>query len=339
MKELLYRTFLVGLFLLVGTAVQAQIITTPFFKNFYSDNTTYSGVPVPVGSIIDAYDPDDVHCGRFVVHTAGSYGFLPVYGDDSNTPLVDEGAITGDTIRFKINGRDATATGNVVWANQTQSEVDLDVASAIISLTAVDMPLDAAGRWEDTVRFRIGIRNDGNGLDFYGVTASADQSLWDVLIPDSNFYNGVGETTYVFFDVDMDWVDTPDDTVGVISFEVFSKIDPSERIVGSVNLILSVTDVVDDNRTVLPNGFALYQNYPNPFNPTTTIAFALAAQTTVRLEIYNVLGQQVDRQELGVRSAGDHLVEYDASLFSSGVYFYRIVTDNAALSRKMLLLK
>jgi hypothetical protein len=338
-KQLLFKTFLVGVLLATGSAVQAQIITTPFFNNFYSGNTTYNGNPVPVGSIIDAFDPDGVLCGRFIVHTAGSYGFMPVYGDDSNTPLEDEGAEAGDSITFMVNGRQAVVTGDPTWTNQANDEVDLNVASAIISLTAVDMPLDAAGRWEDTVRFQVGIRNDGDGLDFYGVTASADQSLWDVLIPDSNFYNGVGETTYVYFDVDMDWADVPDDTVGVISFEVFSKIDTTQRVIGSVNLILSVTDVDDDHQSTLPNGFTLYQNYPNPFNPTTTIAFALPSKSPVRLEIYNVLGQAVDHRELGTMSAGDHEVEYDASRLSSGVYFYRLVTGDASLSRKMLLLK
>lgn len=339
MKYLLAKTFLACLILLAATAAQAQIVGTPFFNDFYSSNTTYNGNPVPVGSVIDAYDPDGIHCGQFIVHTVGSYGFLPVYGDDPGTPGVDEGAEAGDLISFKINGRDAVATGDVSWTNQAQDEVDLDVASAIIALTAVDMPLDAAGRFSDTVRFQIGIRNDGNGLDFYGVTASTDMTLWNTIIPDSNFYNGVGETTWVYFDVDMDWADAPDDSVGLVSFEVFSKIDTTQRVVGTVNLILSVTDVNDGNQTVLPNGFALFQNYPNPFNPTTTIAFSLPSKSVVRLEVYNALGQRIENRNLGVLAAGVYQEEFNAERLSSGVYFYRIVTDNAAVSRKMLLLK
>jgi hypothetical protein len=89
---------------------------------------------------------------------------------------------------------------------------------------------------------------------------------------------------------------------------------------------------------VLPRTFALYQNYPNPFNPSTVISFDLPRASEYTLTIFNVLGQKV--YEVTDRGrAGRVDVEWDATSFSSGVYFYRVATDKFSESKKMLLLK
>lgn len=96
---------------------------------------------------------------------------------------------------------------------------------------------------------------------------------------------------------------------------------------------------VNEPSTQIPSVYMLEQNYPNPFNPTTTISFTLPRSSEVRLEVFDILGRSVDSRDLGHRSVGEHAVEYDASALSSGVYFYRLVTDYAQQSRKMLLVK
>jgi flagellar hook assembly protein FlgD len=70
--------------------------------------------------------------------------------------------------------------------------------------------------------------------------------------------------------------------------------------------------------------YALSQNYPNPFNPTTTIEFALPTNSKVDVDIYNILGQKVASLFSGYKSVGYHQVEWNASNFGSGVYFYKI---------------
>jgi hypothetical protein len=89
----------------------------------------------------------------------------------------------------------------------------------------------------------------------------------------------------------------------------------------------------------LPTEFALSQNYPNPFNPATRISFSLPEAADVKLEVFNVLGQNVAVPIDGFLEAGEHSVVWDASEFSSGVYLYRLVSGNHAETRKMLLLK
>jgi len=88
-----------------------------------------------------------------------------------------------------------------------------------------------------------------------------------------------------------------------------------------------------------PSTFKLTQNYPNPFNPTTSISFTLPQSAHVTLDIYNVQGQRVARLANGVLDTGEHILEWDASHNSSGIYFYRLTVDNRVETKKMILLK
>jgi hypothetical protein len=91
---------------------------------------------------------------------------------------------------------------------------------------------------------------------------------------------------------------------------------------------------------VLPTEFHLDQNYPNPFNPSTVIGFQIAKSSQVSLIVYNILGERVATLVDGITPAGDHQVRFDASRFSSGVYFYRLIADGALLAtRKMMYIK
>ena len=91
-------------------------LPTNLWVNFYGLKSTLNGQPLPVGTVIRAYDPQGVICGEFSVTHAGWYGLMPVYGDDPLTE-VDEGAATGDRIKLTVNGVAATVTGpdEPVW--------------------------------------------------------------------------------------------------------------------------------------------------------------------------------------------------------------------------------
>jgi len=99
---------------------------------------------------------------------------------------------------------------------------------------------------------------------------------------------------------------------------------------------VSLSDVGEPN---MPHVFSLSQNYPNPFNPTTTIAYSLPSAQHVNLTVYNVLGQKVVTLVDEVQQSGPNQAEWNASDVSSGVYFYRLTTDQNVETRKMLLLK
>jgi hypothetical protein len=88
-----------------------------------------------------------------------------------------------------------------------------------------------------------------------------------------------------------------------------------------------------------PNEFALYQNYPNPFNPTTTIKFALPEKTNLDLSVYNSLGEKVAEVFNGELGEGYHEIEFNATILSSGIYFYRLESENFVSVKKMILIK
>lgn len=105
---------------------------------------------------------------------------------------------------------------------------------------------------------------------------------------------------------------------------------------------LSSTESPDPH--LLPSTYALAQNYPNPFNPTTTISFSLPQPGHANLTVYNILGQVTTVLTDQWYPAGTHNVTWngtdtDGRSVGSGVYLYRLQTDEANLTRKMLLLK
>jgi hypothetical protein len=89
-----------------------------------------------------------------------------------------------------------------------------------------------------------------------------------------------------------------------------------------------------------PSTVHLWQNYPNPFNASTTINYNLPFTAYIELSVYNLLGQKVVTLVSGREAAGRYKVQWDASAFPSGVYYYRLSTDAGfTQSKKLLLLK
>jgi protocatechuate 3,4-dioxygenase beta subunit len=94
-----------------------------------------------------------------------------------------------------------------------------------------------------------------------------------------------------------------------------------------------------DDKNVAPEGFFLQQNYPNPFNVSTTIAYRLPSGSDVKLIVYDTLGREVAKLVDEKQSAGTHDIKFDASSLSSGFYLYKLVAENFADVKEMLLLK
>ncbi len=86
-------------------------------------------------------------------------------------------------------------------------------------------------------------------------------------------------------------------------------------------------------------GFILRQNYPNPFNPQTTIEFEIKQPATVRIDVFDINGQLVDRLLNREMMPGSHTVLFDAGKLASGTYLYRVSAGDLSQVRKMLLMK
>jgi len=89
----------------------------------------------------------------------------------------------------------------------------------------------------------------------------------------------------------------------------------------------------------VPNEFSLSQNYPNPFNPNTNIRLHLNKSGFVKLLVYDISGKEVETLVSQVLKAGIYEVDWNGSRHSSGVYFYKVITDDFIQTKKMVLVK
>jgi len=89
----------------------------------------------------------------------------------------------------------------------------------------------------------------------------------------------------------------------------------------------------------IPTEFALGQNYPNPFNPATKIKYSVPQNSLVTIAVYDLTGQEVALLLNEVKEAGNYEINFDASQLSSGVYFYKMTSNNFSQVKKMSILK
>jgi len=104
-------------------------------------------------------------------------------------------------------------------------------------------------------------------------------------------------------------------------------------------VVSATTSGTKDRGENLPLKFKLYQNYPNPFNPNTTIRFTLKQGGFTKLEIFNELGSKIKDLINQYLTGGNHDVEFNASDYVSGVYYYKLASSNFTSAGKMIYLK
>lgn len=134
--------------------------------------------------------------------------------------------------------------------------------------------------------------------------------------------------------IETGWVSRTDGNTWTIYFymkngEVIGK--------GISDYIFQSTPVIENNELI--RGFV--NAYPNPFNTSTNIKFTLEKRSIVNVLIFDVNGREVSREYLGVLNSGSFKYNFNASLLSSGVYFYKIINewDNLLHKGKLVLVK
>jgi hypothetical protein len=133
----------------------------------------------------------------------------------------------------------------------------------------------------------------------------------------------------------MDWLDC-----GFESGVDLSAASSDGKIVGSTMYTWNGLWVsVGKTDLEIPQKFTLNQNYPNPFNPNTKIEYTLPTAVKVSLKIFNLLGQVVATLVDEKQEANTYVKEFDASMLSSGIYFYQLQAGNFNATKKMVLMK
>jgi photosystem II stability/assembly factor-like uncharacterized protein len=125
--------------------------------------------------------------------------------------------------------------------------------------------------------------------------------------------------------------------------QVFFINEKEGWIVGSNGTILHTTNggvtAIQENTYTLPDEFNLKPAYPNPFNPSTTLEFDIPRTSYISMKVYDIMGREVEtlvNEELNV---GSYTVKWDATKYSSGVYFYKLHSENFTEMKKMLLVR
>ena len=270
---------------------------------------------------------------RYAIYGGGS-----VYSNDyepSNTSQVNEFDMTGKTtVQMKTsstftdagwdfvgesaNGNDDNWTINALYNDgypylndNPPSEVPLPIClasfSAEVKNGAVELSWETASE-TNNARFLL-YRNDEVIESIEGAGTTSEPHSYEYI--DHTVVPGVSYT-YVLADVDY----------------ANDEVKHSD---------LTLTLIVSEND--IPQEFTLENNYPNPFNPSTAISYHLKENCDLELSIYDMDGKIVETLVNDNISAGNHTVNWDASGLSSGVYLYRLKTDNFIETKKMVLMK
>ena len=172
--------------------------------------------------------------------------------------------------------------------------------------------------------------NEEADLANYEVWKKKNNGSWYLQTTTTNiYYTDTGETIcwqdYAYYKIRAaDENDNKSAFTNYVMFTVFGKRAMDD-------------DIVLKND--IPDSYQMSQNYPNPFNPSTTIRFGLPKAENVLLQVYNVSGQLVATLVNGYLEAGYHNIDFNGHQLSSGIYLYKLTTDNFTKVKRMLIVK
>jgi hypothetical protein len=119
---------------------------------------------------------------------------------------------------------------------------------------------------------------------------------------------------------------------------IYALIDNLERVKNYYYDCSGIIGIVPINNNV-PEKFVLSQNYPNPFNPETKISFSVPQKSVVEIKVFDALGREIAVLLNEEVLAGNYDVNFNASSYPSGIYFYRLSTSSFTETKKMVLVK
>lgn len=256
-------------------------------------------------------------------------------------PLNIEVTVSGTT--SKVGGELVDGSGNVVAViNSTTSNPFILTAPAVGNYLINAGYKNPSKRWDsaavtlvvpvELASFSASV-NENDVTLFWQTATELNNSGFDVERARANkewekigFVNGNGTTTeihkYTFADKDV--------PIGTYNYRI-KQIDYD----GTFEYF-ELEQVIAINP---PSKFSLLQNYPNPFNPGTTIKFVIHETSNVTLTIFNSIGEEVLRLVNEEKLAGSYEVNLNANGFTSGIYYYKLQTDDFAQTKKMILMK
>lgn len=317
------------------------------FLNFNLKKIDNSNLSVS-GQIIDSTSGNNVNKGIIIVR-GGNH--VPI-GKPNGNPLLDTmytfaGFIKPDgsykvytqlpdyfylqayTNNFLPGYYNDEGIASVYWQNADSLLIDTIIADKNISL------LRDSSYGYGSISGNITFSNMSLQEDYEGITVLA-KNLNNGSLYSYNFGKQIGD--YKVTNIPFGTYELVAQKIGFDNAtSQIITIDPASNQITGVNLNFIIVDSPDE--VYIPDDIQLYQNYPNPFNPVTNISFYLPSQSTVKLQIINILGESVTTLINNELSAGFHSTVFDGNNFASGIYFIVLESKEKVLSKKMILLK
>ena len=198
----------------------------------------------------------------------------------------------------------------------------------------LDSSYDSYGSVEylDTSYFNWAVSTDSLFLYYYDDTMNLEYMINQDTLFTQALFDPCAEDGYITYEDCFNDIDLP-------GFDELVEVD-NFRIGQEVSFTSVVFTSIEPTNGELPEEFKLYAAYPNPFNPVTTIQFDVETVSSKSvLNIYNISGKNVATLINERLKSGSYEVQWDASSFSSGVYFSELISGGKRVSQKMILLK
>ena len=250
--------------------------------------------------------------------------------DFFNCTFVDTSDAEGYGLSVR-NGSRATLTNTIIWGCGTR-------------------PLNVFSNSEEECEAIISYCNIENGMDSLYVTDSVSTINWGNgnLAFDPRFFDWQNNNFHLQDDSPLIGAGVNCLTINDAEYcapnqDIEGTVRPSPQgsnpDIGAYENNLGEPLAITDLKPQLPKIFKLDQNYPNPFNPITMINYQLPMISDVKLTVFNLLGQKVVTLINKIQPAGKYQVEWDASGFASGIYYYQINAGDFQSVKKMVFIK
>ncbi len=189
------------------------------------------------------------------------------------------------------------------------------------------------------------LRTTNGGTSWFEVNPGLQNHFWSIYFTNTNtgYISGSGGNIIKTTDAGVSW--SISWTGGWnVTFRDLHFFDPYKGFAcGGNSLILKTINGgfigIEPISNYIPGDFSLSQNYPNPFNPNTNIKFSIPKLANVKLAVYDLLGREVESLVNQQLTPGTYEVNWNAAKFSSGIYMYRLITDDFSMVKKMSLIK
>ena len=312
--------------------VQIFIGTT---SNDWVDQYGYGGDDIQYTSGGDGDDVTRQYCGYGNDITTNFSGdgndISSQYGGDGNDLLNIQGGDGDDVIFLQGDEGNDTLISHCGYGNDRITSIGCDGNDILLVDGGVgnDVVKLYGGNGNDSLDYPVSdgedsvLINGGGGVPEYNSATITADSIESFTVLDENgdtlYTQGSGGSLIIVLNIQNLVINTGSLTVEDVIHKTISN--------------------NTDNQLNNPKDYYLYQNYPNPFNPNTSIKFDIPKASHVKLIIYDMLGREVAVLVNENMNAGKYEVNWDGSGYPSGVYFYKLETEEFSNVKKMVLLK